>query len=41
MAYGPTGTGKSFTMMGDGSASNKGLIPWSIEFIYKSIEQFK
>ncbi len=30
-AYGPTGTGKTFTMIGDSSHSNRGLIPRSIE----------
>ncbi len=38
MAYGPTGTGKSFTMMGDGFSNNKGIIPRSLEEIFKLIE---
>ncbi len=30
-AYGPTGTGKTFTMMGDGSNERRGLTPRAIE----------
>lgn len=38
-AYGPTGTGKTFTMMGDGSEENKGLAPRILEKIFKLIEE--
>lgn len=38
-AYGPTGTGKTFTMMGDGSEENKGLAPWILEKIFNLIEE--
>lgn len=34
-AFGPTGTGKTFTMMGDGSMNNRGLAPWMIERIFQ------
>lgn len=37
-AYGPTGTGKTFTMLGDNTHANRGLIPWSIEQIFKWIQ---
>ena len=38
-AYGPTGTGKTFTMMGDGSEENKGLAPRILEKIFNLIEE--
>lgn len=38
-AYGPTGTGKTFTMMGDGRKENKGLAPWILEKIFNLIEE--
>lgn len=39
-AYGQTGTGKSFTMMGAGHGKTelKGIIPRSIDWIFKAIE---
>lgn len=38
-AYGPTGTGKTFTMMGDGSHHHRGLAPRILEAIFKLIEE--
>ncbi len=38
-AYGPTGTGKTFTMMGDGTTTNRGLAPWMIERIFFLIKK--
>lgn len=37
-AYGPTGTGKTFTMMGDGSNSQRGLAPRILERIFDEIK---
>lgn len=37
-AYGPTGTGKTFTMMGDGSMQYRGLAPRILEKIFQEIE---
>lgn len=33
-AYGPTGTGKTYTMMGDGTLGNWGLAPRMLERIF-------
>lgn len=33
-AYGPTGTGKTYTMIGDGSNKRRGLAPWVLEMIF-------
>ena len=33
-SYGPTGTGKTFTMMGDRSVQRRGLAPRIIEKIF-------
>ena len=37
-AYGPTGTGKTYTITGDGTDKNKGLAPRAIESLFKEIE---
>lgn len=37
-AYGPTGTGKTFTMMGDGTNEKWGLTPRVIELIFNHVE---
>lgn len=33
-AYGPTGTGKTYTMMGNGSHAQRGLAPRILERIF-------
>ena len=37
-AYGPTGTGKTFTMMGDGTTQKRGLAPRVLEKIFDLAE---
>ena len=40
-AYGPTGTGKTYTMMGDGSTHLRGLAPWILEKIFNELKNTK